>query len=197
MAVVQAAEEARVLGHETIGTTHLLLGLLWVDANDYKNIAVKALEQFAIDVDLVRELALTELGVGERTVDRPLPLSAGAREVLANARRQAMERGAPYTGPEHLLLAIASEAVDAAARILIRLGAELKLLRKVIVRIISRSDIDCMEIALSLAKAGRHEPALRQAQNAVEISKENYERTMRLRDKIVYDAMNASIDAAK
>jgi len=107
-AVVLAAEEARVLGHDRIGTEHLLLGL--VRLND------AATERLDITLNGARA-SVRELvgdGRGERTIGE-LQFTRVAREALDRADTMG---GPGRVGPGELLAALRTQAGSGAAQLI-------------------------------------------------------------------------------
>lgn len=108
--VAHAQREAKELGHDAVGTEHLLLGLLAAEGA-----AAKALAAAGIEADAVRALA----GTGDAEPGRP-GFSRHAKRALEAALREAIARGDRHIGDEHILLALAREEDG----ILSRLGVD-------------------------------------------------------------------------
>ncbi len=109
--------EAEKLKHSSIGTEHLLLGLLLEDGG----IAGRVLRELGIDPERVRELVIRNSADLRMEAPEKLELSAETQQVLEYAVEEARRLGNHYIGTEHLLLAIIrpeSSALD----ILRRLG---------------------------------------------------------------------------
>jgi hypothetical protein len=119
--VVRARREAAAFGHASVGTDHLLLGLL-------------AQEQIARElapVGLVLERALFVVaesrGPGKRDRrDRaggdPIPISEQARAALEQSLREALRLGDETIDARHIFLALLRDEQGAAAHVLDRLG---------------------------------------------------------------------------
>ena len=107
--VVKAQEEARLLGHNYIGTEHLLLGML----AEGDGIAGKALTDMGLTLDVARYEI--EQSVGRGTEDRRahIPFTREAKKTLELALRQALVLGHNYIGTEHLLLGLLKLEDDA------------------------------------------------------------------------------------
>src|SRR3954447_22970613 len=86
-AVVLAQEEARALGHDHIGTEHLLLGLIGEGAGS----ASRAFARLGVSAESARERGAAE---GHQRLQEPrpgqLPFTPRARGTLAAAPRQAL-----------------------------------------------------------------------------------------------------------
>jgi hypothetical protein len=119
-----AVEAARSAGHATIGSEHLLLGLL----AEPESLAVKAINGAGVETDALHS-AVTRTLDGLRMDDEPaptkghMPFTAGAKKVRDLTVRESLRLGHNYVGTEHLLLGILSADNEPAARILTSFGA--------------------------------------------------------------------------
>ena len=114
-----ARVEAHALGHSSVGSEHLLLGLL----RGEPSAARQALEDCWAQLEAARVAAQPTLI--ETASDAPPPepapegaVRAHAREVLEQSLAETVQRGEGFIGPEHLLLAILSTASAGAVRTL-------------------------------------------------------------------------------
>lgn len=108
-------EEALRLGHDYIGTEHLLLGII----KEGQGVAVRILRN--LDVDLVRlkkaiEDSIRTIG-GTLTIGN-IPYTKQAEKVLKNSQVEAKAYKANVIGTEHLLLSILREIENIATQIL-------------------------------------------------------------------------------
>jgi hypothetical protein len=101
--MVAAQDEARGLGQHHIGTVHVLLGLLAVEAG----VAASVLTAMEIQSDAVRALAPK----GPGSPADQLPFSPEVKKTLELALREALTLKHDYIGTEHLLLALAGDDV--------------------------------------------------------------------------------------
>ncbi len=115
-------EEAQRLGHEVVGTEHILLGLV----REGEGIAAKALQNLGIDLEKVREEVLKIVGQGQaQTQMNELRLTPRAKRVIIDlAVQEARRLGQGYIGTEHLLLGLIREGEGVAAQVLRNLGAD-------------------------------------------------------------------------
>ena len=118
-----AADEARQLNHEYVGTEHILLGLLREGSSD----AVGALRRLGVSVDAVRgEIEkLVQRGPNPPTAAQ-LPLTPRAKRVLEFASESAADVSLPRAGPEHLLIGLLREPSGVAGMAMRNLGLELR-----------------------------------------------------------------------
>ncbi len=120
----ESREEARRLGHDFVGTEHLMLGLLQHKAN----LAVRVLESMEIDVQLLRNRL--EDAIPIQTSDAAnlyiskRPLNRSAEKVLKQTRLEAKMAKYAEIGSQHLLLSIIRNHDSAAAKILFEEGID-------------------------------------------------------------------------
>jgi ATP-dependent Clp protease ATP-binding subunit ClpC len=131
--IVLAQEEARMLGHNYIGTEHILLGLV----HEGEGVAARALDSLGISLDSVRREVQEIIGVGETAATGHIPFTPRAKKVLELALREALQFGHNYIGTEHILLGMIRQGEGVAAEVLEQLGAELHRVRQVVVQLLS------------------------------------------------------------
>jgi hypothetical protein len=130
--VARAREEALEMGHNYVGTEHLLLGVLV----DPAAISVRVLAELGIPVDRLREAVI------EAAVPRPpngavasdLPFTPRARRVLDLTRGESLRLGHNYIGTEHLLLALVAEQDGIGGRVLREHGVDADRARAEVIR---------------------------------------------------------------
>jgi ATP-dependent Clp protease ATP-binding subunit ClpA len=144
-----ALREALRLGHNYIGTEHILLAL-----TETEGVAVRILLDFDADSETVRDEVTRRLSgpSGRRPpgVDRPGPPSrratgaggptdvqfdAQARLAIELAKREALTLGAEEVGTEHILLGLQLSGQGLAARVLEHAGVTIERARPLIVTI--------------------------------------------------------------
>jgi ATP-dependent Clp protease ATP-binding subunit ClpA len=134
--VVLAQEEAGTLGHDYIGTEHLLLGL----AREQEGLASRVLASLGVSVESARERVVAIVGSSEEsTGPRQVPFTPRAKKVLQLSLREALSLGHNYIGTEHLLLGLVRENEGVATRILLDLGAGAESIRVEVTRTLSQS----------------------------------------------------------
>jgi ATP-dependent Clp protease ATP-binding subunit ClpC len=139
-ACVEAAlEEARTLGHDSVGDEDLLLGILRVD----EGVAAEALSSLGVNLEVAREEsermtaeALAYVGISLENIRREagenldmripagrrIPFSPAAKKALKRALAESVRLGDNYIGAEHLLLGISGNVEGVAVRMLARMG---------------------------------------------------------------------------
>ena len=110
--VTLAQREARQLGHDCIGTEHLLLGLI----DEGAGVATTALTSMGISLDEMRQAVLdsTSRGAEPPPESGHIPFTPGAKKVLELSLREANQLGHNYIGTEHILLGLIREGGGAA-----------------------------------------------------------------------------------
>ncbi|HHV62939.1 MAG TPA: ATP-dependent Clp protease ATP-binding subunit [Firmicutes bacterium] len=119
-------EEARRLGHDVVGTEHILLGLV----AEGQGVAARALQNLGISLENVRSQVEKLIGTGEPTRANVIALTPRAKRVLELAMDEARRLGHGYIGTEHILLGLIREGEGVAAQVLSNLGADLDKVRK-------------------------------------------------------------------
>jgi ATP-dependent Clp protease ATP-binding subunit ClpC len=132
--VVGAQQESRALGHDYLGTEHLLLGLL----AEGGGVGAKALEALGIGRAGLRERVEAMAPAAEPPVSPPahIPFTPSAKQVLRLSLAEAQRLGHSYIGTEHVLLALIAEREGVAARALGDAGADLERVRAEVVRLL-------------------------------------------------------------
>jgi hypothetical protein len=131
-AVTLAQREAKQLGHNWVGTEHLLLGVLGAEGS----VGARALADFEITIADAREDIVQIIGEAEEP-NRPrrrrgprMPFTPRSKKVLELSLKAARKLKDDYIGSEHVLLALVQEGEGVAAQILEKRGVEEKALRR-------------------------------------------------------------------
>jgi hypothetical protein len=135
-AVDLAMEQARQLGHDYLGTEHLLLGLL--GAGD--GVAIQVLASMGIPLDEVRSRVEGIITHGPGTRAGPILPTPQARRVMGLTMREALALGHNDVGTGHLLLALLREGHGIAAQVLTALGADHARVREQVLGLIASVD---------------------------------------------------------
>lgn len=113
-ALLYAQEEARNMGHNYVGTEHLLLGLL----REKDGAAAKVLADMGMDLDKMRNYIVQLVGKGNYNFNEGFGYTPRTKRVMELSFYEARNLGHNYVGTEHLLLALIREGEGVAARIL-------------------------------------------------------------------------------
>lgn len=131
--VVLAQEEATRLGHDYVGTEHLLLGLLRLGDEPTTTTLLHS-----VGMDDFEAMYQTVVAAVGRSAESPtaahIPLTTSVKAVLDQSLREALQTGDGQVGTEHLLLALLREHHDVGTTVLVELGADLDQLREAVLR---------------------------------------------------------------
>ena len=135
---IEIADEISLqLGHNYIGTEHILYGLV----KEGEGIAAKVLNNKGITDDKVKEIIEELLGVGKE-IKETLGFTPRTKKVLENAFIEAKRIGYNYIGTEHLLLAIMKENDCVAVKIITDLDVEISKIYNEIAKVINEEEYD-------------------------------------------------------
>ncbi|MFG2969727.1 Clp protease N-terminal domain-containing protein [Streptomyces sp. NPDC048288] len=117
--IVLAQEAARTYKHDSIGTEHLLLGLL----GEPRGLAYEVLVARTESEQRVRD-AITEVmpAAGPKALRGHIPFREESKDAIGQARRASADLGHDWVGTEHTLLGLIRVEESPAARILRNLG---------------------------------------------------------------------------
>jgi len=136
--VVQLAHrEALRLGHDVIGTEHILLGLI----AEGEGVAVQVIQNLGVDLEEMKKQV--EEMIGSRPAKlRPvdLPLSPRAKRVLDLAIGEARNMKVNYVGTEHILLGLLTENEGIAFQVLSASGIDANSVRLELKHLLSSSE---------------------------------------------------------
>ena len=132
-AIVLAEEEAGMLGHNWLGTEHILLGLI----REGDGVAAKALESLGIGLQAVRQQVEEIIGQVPQVPSEIIRFTPRSKKVLELSLRESLQLGNDYIGTEHILLGLIRERDGVAAQVLVKLGAELSGVREQVIELIS------------------------------------------------------------
>jgi hypothetical protein len=118
--MVLAQEEARMLNHDSVGTEHILLGLIREGG-----VAVRTLASLGIGLEAVRRQVQEIIGLGQQAPSGDIPFTPGAKKALELSLREARRLGRDHIGTGHILLGLISEGEGVAAQVLAKAGADL------------------------------------------------------------------------
>ncbi|MEC5425611.1 ATP-dependent protease ATP-binding subunit ClpC [Virgibacillus sp. C22-A2] len=128
-------EEAVRLGHNNIGTEHILLGLV----REGEGIAAKALQSLGLEVPKIQEEVEKLIGVGKQPM-QSIHYTPRAKKVVELSQDEARKLGHSYVGTEHILLGLIREGEGVAARVLNNLGVSLNKARQQVLQLLGSND---------------------------------------------------------
>ncbi len=122
-----AREEAARLGHDYIGTEHLLLGLI----KEGGGVATAVLENLGLDLERIKLEVEKSINMGGGTLTLgEVPFTPRAKKVLELALEEAQALGHNYIGTEHILLGLIREGEGVAFRVLERFNVRIEKARE-------------------------------------------------------------------
>ncbi|MFB4170094.1 ATP-dependent protease ATP-binding subunit ClpC [Virgibacillus sp. JSM 102003] len=128
-------EEAVRLGHNNIGTEHVLLGLV----REGEGIAAKALQSLGLEVPKIQEEVEKLIGVGKQPM-QTIHYTPRAKKVVELSQDEARKLGHSYVGTEHILLGLIREGEGVAARVLNNLGVSLNKARQQVLQLLGSNE---------------------------------------------------------
>lgn len=113
-----ALSAANELGHNYIGSEHILLGLL----AEEEGMAAKVLGDHGVSLDKVQEIVVNIAGRGTPGHVSPTDMTPRTKKIIEGSSYEAMRSGQNYIGTEHILLSLLSETDSVAVRIIASMG---------------------------------------------------------------------------
>lgn len=135
-AMNNAQIEAQQLGHNYVGTEHLLLGIISVTESP----ASKVLMQKGVKAEAIREHIKQLVGEGEFDANGSFAMTPRTKNVIELSMREARALNHGYVGTEHMLLALSREHGSIAARIMMDLGVDLIELKDIILSLLKNQE---------------------------------------------------------
>ena len=131
--VIEIANDKSIeLGHNYIGTEHILYGLV----KEGEGVASKVLTNKGITPEKVLKEIQEMLGNGKQ-IQESLGFTPRSKRILENAFIEARRIGYNYIGTEHLLLAILKEEDSIATKIILELNVEIPQIYNEIAKVIN------------------------------------------------------------
>ncbi|AZU59882.1 ATP-dependent protease ATP-binding subunit ClpC [Neobacillus mesonae] len=130
-----AQEEAIRLGHNNIGTEHILLGLI----REGEGIAAKALYGLGLGSDKIQKEVENLIGKGQES-SQIIHYTPRAKKVIELSMDEARKLGHSYVGTEHILLGLIREGEGVAARVLNNLGVSLNKARQQVLQLLGSNE---------------------------------------------------------
>ncbi len=130
-----AQEEAIRLGHNNIGTEHILLGLV----REGDGIAAKALYALGLEAEKIQKEVENLIGRGQDGA-QTIHYTPRAKKVIELSMDEARKLGHSYVGTEHILLGLIREGEGVAARVLNNLGVSLNKARQQVLQLLGSNE---------------------------------------------------------
>jgi ATP-dependent Clp protease ATP-binding subunit ClpC len=130
-----AQTEARALGHDHVGSGHLLLGLLVLAEGP----AFIALESLGLTADRVRTEVAQRTPAAEADLPQRIPFGPDAKKALELALREALSLRRDSIGTQDLLLGIVGEGEAAGAAIVREVEPDVDAVRACVLRAVAEA----------------------------------------------------------
>ena len=117
-----ANDLAQDMGHNYIGTEHILYGLV-VESS---GVASKVLENQGVSSELILERIESLIGSYEEPASQILGFTPRSKRILENAFSESKKLSSDFIGTEHILIGIMKEGDSIAIRILLDLGVRVE-----------------------------------------------------------------------
>ena len=158
-----ANELANELGHNYIGTEHILYGLV----EEQNGVASKVLENQGVTPEKVMEKIEELVGINEENRNNTgisIGFTPRTKRIIENAYVEARNTNSEYIGTEHLLLGIMHEGDSVAVRIMMELNVDPKKLYDETLKIINETSgsADGKEISRNVSNSFNQTPTLNQ-----------------------------------
>ncbi len=135
--LTHSQEEAVALGHNYVGTEHMLLGLL----RDEASLGARVLAGLGVAPEAVRERILQVVGRGHPgSLGGSIGLTPRAKKALDLATEEARGLNHSYIGTEHVLLGMVREGDGIAARLLQEMGVTAERARAEVLRLLEGTE---------------------------------------------------------
>ena len=147
--VLQIANDiAQSLGHNYIGTEHILFGLV----KEKNGVANKILKKQNVTADIVLENIEDLIGSNISDKTNVLGFTPRSKKIIENAYIEAKKVGSDFIGTEHFVIGILHESDSIAMRILNNLNVNTDQIYNDIIRIINEFDNAVNDISLGSSK---------------------------------------------
>ena len=121
-ALKHAEKKARELGHNYVGTEHLLLGLIC----EKDGAAANLLSILGVSEEAVTQDVLTLIGEGDYAFTQGFGYTPRSKKILELSVAFSKQLGQSYVGTEHILMALIKEKEGVAYKILNDLGTDMR-----------------------------------------------------------------------
>ena len=121
-ALSAAFAAARKLGHTSVGSEHILLGLL----SRKDSIAAKLLAKHNVTFDNFKDIVIEQSGTGDEMLNDEMDMTPRTKRILENSRSEAISTSQNFIGTEHLLMAILHESDCVAVSYLADMGVDIE-----------------------------------------------------------------------
>ena len=127
-ALVLAADAAKELGHNYVGTEHLLIGIAQEDGKASEMLAAQD-----ITAEKVMDFVLQAVGKGDYVINSNFGYTPRVKKILELSQIISRQLGQSYVATEHMLLALLKEPECIAYRMLAQMGIDARSIEQQVV----------------------------------------------------------------
>ena len=135
-AINLAGQSAMELGHDYIGTEHLLLGLI----KEEGGVASGVLVENGITKNAVTDKIEQMVGIEAPINNSSISFTPRTKSVLERSYTESVRFGHSYIGTEHILISLMRESDSFAVRIMVELGANLQKIYSDIIKVVNEAN---------------------------------------------------------
>jgi ATP-dependent Clp protease ATP-binding subunit ClpC len=117
-----ANENAMDMGHDYVGSEHLLLGLM----EETEGLGSQLLSQAGVTTEKIKDQLSKLISIGEPTDIEPRGLTPRTKRILEMSLMEASRLNTPYIDSEHILLAMLREGESIGVQVLRQLGVDIR-----------------------------------------------------------------------
>ncbi len=131
-ALALAGQMAKDVPHDSVGTEHLLVGVI----DEGHNIALRMLESLEIEPADLRAEVVASMPAPTAAFEGQVPFAPLAKHALELTAKEALGLGHNYVGCEHLLLGLLATEEGLASQVMRRMGLELRTTRRALATVL-------------------------------------------------------------
>jgi ATP-dependent Clp protease ATP-binding subunit ClpC len=128
-AIMFAQEEARTMGHNFVGTDHILLGLL----EEIPGLSAPVLTKIGLNLEETRAEVIRIIGIGSGDVSPEIPFTPRAKRMIELAWAEAKDAGSKTIDTGYLLLGLVRGGEGVGVRVLENLSIDLRQIRPLLI----------------------------------------------------------------
>lgn len=137
-AIELANDLAIEMGHNYVGTEHLLYGL----SKEGTGVASKVLEKNNVTAEKIIKEIQELIGEGNKNTISIVGLTPRTKKIIEKSFQESKSQNSEYIGTEHLLISIINETDSVATKILMDLGADSKKIYEDILSALNKYEVE-------------------------------------------------------
>ncbi len=133
--ITLSQQTAQQLGHNYVGTEHLLLGII----KEEEGIGAKALKNLGIENQKIEAMITQSIGIGNKPTEL-LGYTPRTKKIFELSFEEARNLNHNYVGTEHLLLGLIKEGEGVASKILTSMRVSLPKVREEVLKLLNNGN---------------------------------------------------------